>query len=73
MTDLVITTSPIAIRHADPQRLKRPRLSIGATLSAMFKTLEQAFCMAYVAPYGTSRRQTWDASGAEADGRDPRW
>jgi hypothetical protein len=72
MTDL-ITTSPITIGRADPQRRKRPKLGIGATFAALFKAVAQASTMAYVAPYGTTRRQPSSAASADTDGRDPSW
>ena len=72
MADLT-ATSQITIRYLDRQRPDHAGPGIGATLSALSKAMAQAFSMAYVAPYRTTRRQLSDAAYTGADGRDPKW
>ena len=72
MADLT-ATSQITIRYSRRRRLDHAGLGIGATLSALAQTMLHAFSMAYVEPYRTPRRQSSNATEAEADGRDPEW
>jgi hypothetical protein len=73
MADL-ITRSPIIVGHSDRPRLDLPKLGIGAALSVLSKAVAQAFCMAYVEPYRTTRRQFLNAPDHPGeDGRDPKW
>ena len=71
MTD-ISATGPITDRRTQPQRPELPRLSVGAAIGAMGRAVGQAFEMAYVAPYRTSRRPP-HASTQMENGRDPAW
>jgi hypothetical protein len=64
MADLT-TTSQITIRHLGRQRPDHAGLGIGATLSALSKTMVQAISMAYVEPYRTTRRRLSDAADTD--------
>lgn len=72
MTD-IITIAPIAIRRQGMQRIKLPKLGIGAALEAFTKAMGQALEMTYVMPYETGRRQPLVVLDADLNGRDPNW
>ena len=71
MTDMS-TTTPTTIRRLILPRPGFPRLGIGATLTAMFGLLGDAFKMAYVDPYASHRRQPV-VPDDDLEGRDPDW
>jgi hypothetical protein len=68
MTD-ISATGPIADSRTQP---KTPRCSLDATIGAIARAVAEAFHMAYVAPYQTSRRPPHAFTQTE-DGRDPAW
>jgi hypothetical protein len=70
MTDLS-TKDPIPIRRLS--RLSFPRLEFGASLRGVFRLLDDAINMAYVAPYASLRRRPQAVREDEPDGRDPSW
>lgn len=72
MTDITFT-APITIRRQGMQRIKLPKLGLGAALEAFTKAMRQALEMTYVMPYETGRRQPLVALDADLNGRDPNW
>jgi hypothetical protein len=72
MTDFIITT-PIAIRRPSLLRLQLPKLAIGRSISEISCTIMQAFEMAYVAPFRTTKSKAPMAFDADLEGRDPNW
>jgi len=72
MTD-ISTTAPITFHRQGMQRIKLPKLGIGAALEAFTKAMGQALEMTYVMPYETGRRRPMVASNADLNGRDPNW
>ena len=72
MTDIIITT-PISLRRPSLPRLELPKLGIGHAISEISSTIMQAFEMAYVAPYATTRSKPTIAFDADLEGRDPNW
>ena len=72
MTDL-ITSAPLTVRYPHLPRIKFPKLSIGATIASVSTGIRQAFCMAYIEPYKTLRRQPVIFIDFDLEGRDPNW
>lgn len=61
------------IPHADLPRPGVPRLSVFASLGALFGLMGDAYRMAYVDPFAGLRRQTQILPEDDPDGRDPAW
>lgn len=70
MTDL-ITRTPLTISHRRLSRVRFPKLGIGATITAVFTSIMQAYSMAYAEPF--HRRQKLIFSDVDPEGRDPKW
>jgi hypothetical protein len=71
MTDII--TTPIAIRRPSLLRLQLPKLAIGRPISKISSAILQAFEMAYVAPFMTSRSKPPVVFDADLEGRDLNW
>jgi hypothetical protein len=69
----ISTAAPIAIRRLKLPRPSFPRLSIGASLAAIFDVMGDALNLAYVAPYASIRRQPQIVPDDDLQGRDPTW
>jgi hypothetical protein len=71
MTD--IFTTPVAIYRPRLLRLKLPKLAIGRQISQISRAINQAFEMAYVAPFRATQGRPPVAFDADLEGRDPNW
>jgi hypothetical protein len=72
MTDIEIV-APISIRGPSVMNIALPKIGIGATIAKIFRTMGQAFEMAYVAPYRAIRPQLPAVIEADLQGRDRTW
>jgi hypothetical protein len=72
MTDL-INSAPLAIRRLRLPRVTFPALNIGATITAVSTSINEAFCMAYVEPFNALRHRPSILDDVDLEGRDPSW
>jgi hypothetical protein len=70
MTDITIST-PAVLRSAVPAKSDQAPRHVGINFERLFTAIGDAFRLAYVIPYASTRRPL--PSEAHSDGRDPRW
>jgi hypothetical protein len=52
---------------------RRPKLRLGATITAVSTSVRLAYCIAYDEPFKTHERQPLIFSDVDLEGRDPNW
>lgn len=72
MTDL-INSFPLATRHIRLPRIRFSKRGFGSTITGVFTSITQAYCMAYVEPFKTHACQQLIFSDVYLEGRDPKW
>lgn len=65
--------APITIGRLSLPRPSFPKLEFGASLGEIFGLLNEAFKLAYVAPYTNLRRPPQVVLDDDLEGRDPNW